>query len=90
MYNYNNNNSMYLFGGSGLILIGVIAFIVGLVFLIIQVQDNQDIQWWVWLLFIGGLILAIIGAVVFRNRRRRNMCCEPDPCAEHDECCERY
>ena len=51
-------------GISGIVLLitGVIMAIIGIIFLVIN-QNNQK-DWWMWLLFIGGLILAIIGCVL--------------------------
>lgn len=45
------------------IIIGIILLIVGIIFFEINRSNNKSQPWWVWLLMIGGAVLAIIGGI---------------------------
>jgi hypothetical protein len=46
-----------------LIIIGIIMLIIGIILFERDVSNKVSSQWYVWLLLIGGLILAIIGGI---------------------------
>lgn len=54
--------SPLVISGIVLVVIGTISTIIGLTLLIFSQDDNKT--WYMWLLFIGGLTLAILGAIL--------------------------
>lgn len=48
--------------GIVMIILGIILAIIGIVLLINY--QNQSIPWWVWLMLVGGVIIAIIGGIM--------------------------
>lgn len=63
------------------IIIGIIMAVIGIVLLI--VYSTTTIQWFVWVLLVGGILLGIIGGIMLAAalsaRPRVEPCCEPIP-----------
>ena len=57
-----------------LIIIGLILIVIGFVFLIIS-QNNNTI-WWMWLLFILGIVSGIIGCIILFFLIRSQVGCQ--------------
>ena len=58
--------------GPILAIIGIILAIIGGVLLFLNSTPEMPAKWWMWALLIGGIILFIIGLIVWFYGRRRS------------------
>lgn len=68
--------------GIVLIIIGIIMALIGIIVLVLN-GTATNVQWWVWALIVGGILIGIIGGIMLAvalSEPELPPCYKPNPC----------